>query len=205
MKTDNIQSEVYQGSGEYQIIGHAKADNVDGYITALGAKYTTGRRLSALTLNIIAKKLGTKNVAVGKLKSHDSDYLSLKEFKKNKLSQYKDKYSETLILHLINNYGSNIDDFIASLTPDLMQPICHSQPDILGQVQWAVIHEQAMQLNDVLFGRTSVGLLGITNDEIIRIANLMAKLLNWNDRDKEQQISQAINEQQYTRNCLNGV
>lgn len=205
LKTDNIQSEVYQGSGEYQIIDHSKTDQCDGYITALGAKYTTGRKLSALTLKHIAAKLGTAKLTIGKLKLHNSQYDSLAAFKQSKISKYKGEFSETLICHLIDNYGSDIDDFIDSLNPELMQPICQNQPDILGQVHWAVLHEQAVLLNDVLFGRTSVGLLGITNDEILTVANLMAKLLNWNADDKETQVNLAINDIQLTRESLNGV
>ena len=205
LKTDNIQSEVYQGSGEYQIIDHAKSDQIEGYITALGAKYTTGRKLSALTLKVIAQKLSTSKETIGKLKLHDSQYQSLEAFKQTKLAEYNDKLNDTLIIHLINNYGSNIDSFIAILNTELMQPICRDQPDILGQVHWAVIHEQAVLLNDVLFGRTSIGLLGITDDEIHKVANLMAKLLNWDTHYKEQQITLAINDQQQIRNCLDGV
>ncbi len=205
LKTENIQSEVYQGSGEYQIIDHAKSDQIEGYITALGAKYTTGRKLSALSLKTIAQKLGKPVTKINKLKLHNSQYSSLEKFRHAKSTQYKDQFSEALILHLIDNYGSDIDDFIASLTPQLMQTVCQSQPDILGQVNWAVLHEQAVKLRDVLFGRTSVGLLGINDDEIRKVAELMAKLLDWTADEKDQQIALALNEQQQVRDSLSGV
>lgn len=205
LKTDNIQSKIYQGSGEYQIIDHSKTDNTDGYITALGAKYTTGRKLSVLTLKLIAQKLGAANNTVDKLKLHNSQFDSLTAFKQATFSKYKNRISESLLNHLINNYGSDIDNFIASLDDQLMQPICQNQPDILGQVKWAVLYEQAVKLTDVLYGRTSVGLLGITNAQITVVANLMGELLGWSETQKQQEISLVIRQQRQVRNNLDGI
>lgn len=203
LKTDNIQSEVYQGSGEYQIIDHAKADHIEGYVTALGAKFTTGRKLSSLTLKVIARKLNKelnkKLDSVSKLRLHNSQYTSLEVFKRTKLKQYQDRLPAKLILHLIDNYGSDLDEFIGGLNDELMQPICPQQPDIMGQVTWAIEKEQAFQLRDIFFGRTSLGLLGISNADIERVAQLMAKQLAWTDSYLSQQVSLMVAEQRNTR------
>lgn len=205
LKTDNIQSEVYQGSGEYQIIDHAKTDQIAGYITALGAKYTTGRKLSLLTLKLAAKKLNKPSPVIDKIKLHNSSYGNLKQFKRAKLDQYQDKLSAELILHLIDVYGSDVDDFIASLSQPLLQPICSKQPDIMGQIKWAVDKEQAHLLRDVLFGRTSLGLLGITNSEISNVVQFMSEQLDWSDEFQQQQLSLAIAEQQQIETSLDAV
>ena len=208
LKTENIQSKVYQGSGEYKIIDHAEVDQVDGYITALGAKYTTGRKLSTLTMRLIAAKLNRHtNTKNDKVKLHNNQYTSLTAFTAKKLQQYQAVLTDEQIRHLVGNYGSDIDAFVEMLnmSPDneLMQPLCQGQPDLLGQVKWAIEHEQAYLLKDVLFGRTSVGLLGIKDHEIEFIARYMAKELDWNSNFLQQQLTLALNDQKQMRDCLN--
>jgi len=205
LQTDNIQSKIYQGSGEYQIIDHSNCDEVEGIVTALGAKYTTGRKLSALTIPIIAKKLSKTMLPIGKVKLVSSNYDSLEKFTKEKIEQYKDKFEAELILHLITNYGSDIDAFIATLDDDLKQLICPSQPDILGQVNWAIEHEQAVCLSDILVGRTSLQLLGVSDQAIEKIAQFMAVKLDWSNVFLEQQLSLALRKQNHIQQCLDAA
>ena len=54
----SIRPDVYQGSSEYQVIDHARSDNVDGFISVLGAKYTTARALAEHATGLIVRKLG---------------------------------------------------------------------------------------------------------------------------------------------------
>lgn len=205
LKTDNIQSEVYQGSGEYQIIDHGKSDGVEGMITALGAKYTTGRKLSALTIPIIAKKLAKSVLPIEKIKLVSSKYDSLAEFTQEKIEQYQGQLEAELIRHLVTNYGSDIDAFIATLNDELMQPVCESQPDILGQIKWAIDREQAICLRDVLIGRTSLQLLGISDQEIEKIAQFMARELKWEDYFFQQQLNLALQEQKHIQRSLDAA
>ncbi len=205
LKTDNIKSQTYQGSGEYQIIDHAKSDNIEGMITALGAKYTTGRKLSSLAIPIVANKLGKASQTITKSKLKCSQYSDLSTFKKAKLEQYIDRFSKKLLLHLITTYGSNIDNFIDSLNDSLLTSVCQSQADILGQIKWAIDHEQAYLLNDVLFGRTSLGLLGISDNEIETIALFMAKELSWSDDFLQQQLQGALQQQQEIKESLDAA
>ena len=180
LRAETIQGAIYQGSGEYQIIDHERSDNTDGVITAFGAKFTTGRKLSALTMKLVAQKLG-KACNVSKTKLHNSEYASLEEFSKIKLDQYSGLLPAATIELLISHYGSDVDVFIDSIgaQKNLLQPIVEDQPDILGQVVWAVEREQAQHLNDVLFRRTSSALLGITEQEVTIAARVMASVAGW--------------------------
>ena len=204
LNTDNIQNTVYQGSGEYQIIDHAAANSVEGLITALGAKFTTGRKLSALTMKLVAKKLGTP-YALEKVRLHASQYSSFADFSAQAQQRYAERFSEGTIKHLLAVYGSQLDDFIASLVrPELEAPIFAGQPDLLGQVHWAVVHEQALRLDDVLFNRTSLGLLGITDEAIVTIARQMADDLNWSEDFTKQEIDSMLNKISDTKRALLG-
>lgn len=189
LHTDNIQSTVYQGSGEYQIIDHTQANGVGGLITALGAKFTTGRKLSELTMRVINEKFNHNN-NVRRSKLIGSDYESLNAFTNAKVEQYAGDFSAQTIRHLIMHYGSRLDEFVLRIKADdsLKNTICNHQDDIFGQVVWAIDEEQCWSLNDVLFNRTSLGLLGIQESELTAVARVMAEKLHWSDDELRQQI-----------------
>lgn len=203
LRTDNIDRTLYQGSGEYQIIDHAQSNGIEGLVTALGAKYTTGRKLSALTMKLVCQKLGVEN-RVSRHKLSNSNYAYLSAFIESKIKQYQDTFSAETVRHLVSVYGSDIDRFAERITNDveLAQPICANQPDIFGQVVWAVEHEQALTLDDVLFNRTSLGLLGIQDSELVSVANLMAQSSAWRDDRLAQEIETVRSKLQNTHQVL---
>ena len=203
MRTENIQKSVYQGSGEYHIIDHQETDNVGGLLTSLGAKYTTGRKLAALTMAVAGQKLNLP-VELGKSKLIDSNYSNLAEFTRIKVDQYKDILNQKIVEHLVSHYGSTIDELMdyCQNQPALLEPICANEYDIMGQVSWAVENEQAQTLSDVIFRRTSVGLLGISDTELGRVANIIAKLLDWSNDKTRNEIDENLNRLTATNNAL---
>ena len=205
LQTDKFKSSVYQGSAEYQVIDHSKTNGVGGLITALGAKFTTGRKLSALTMKIIGDKLD-KPFKLTRVKLHSSMYESLNEFTQTKIKQYEDQFSATTIRHLIVQYGSQIDQFIERIAPydKLRETIFAQQEDLFGQVVWAIEQEQAVTLNDVVFNRTSLGLLGIDKESVHKIAALMAEHLNWSQETQQQQLTQVLTRLRETQAALKG-
>ena len=193
LNTDNIKSTVYQGSGEYQIIDHANANGVNGLITALGAKYTTGRKLSELTMKVVNKKLPLSDTGASQIqrcKLLGSDYASLSKFSSEKTVQYDNQLPKETTLHLIEQYGSQLDQFMQRISdePALLKTISDQAKDIMGQVVWAVEQEQAVSLNDVLFNRTSLGLMGIQQQEVEKVAQLMRECLEWSDQEYQKQL-----------------
>jgi len=194
-RTNNIKSTIYQGSGEYQIIDHQTANKVNGLITALGAKYTTGRKVSARTMKLVHRKLRRSKSAklsdVVRQKLHGSDYISFKQLQSAKLAQYQGQYQPELINHLLVSYGSDIDLFLERVSDDteLQKNICSTQVDLMGQVVWAIEKEQALTLDDVIFGRTSLGLFGIQAHELLGVVELMAQHLNWNQDEQARQLA----------------
>mgnify|MGYP005991600669 CR=1 FL=1 len=190
LRTDNIKATVYQGSGEYQVIDHAKANGVEGLITALGAKFTTGRKLSALTMRQVARKL-QRTLSVTRSRLSASNYQEFDTLLNDLLSQYQSRYSEATIRHLAQSYGSQASAVLDSASTDVLKEhIMPSQPDIMAQVTWAIEHEQAMTLEDVLFRRLSLGLLGINDAQIKAVAGVMASALQWSSEAAQQQIEQ---------------
>ena len=58
----------------------------------------------------------------------------------------------------------------------------------MGQVVWAVEKEQAVSLHDVLFNRTSLGLFGIQQQEVEKVAQLMRECLEWSNQEHHKQL-----------------
>jgi len=208
-RTNNIKSTTYQGSGEYQIIDHQNDNKVSGLVTVLGAKFTTGRKVSAQTMKLIHHKLKPANMPVPSLtkrKLRGADYASFTQLQSIKLRQYGDQYSPDVINHLLMSYGTAIDMFIDSIEgkPELQGAICSTQADLKGQVVWAIEHEQALTLNDIIFGRTSLGLLGIGKDELTSVAELMAKNLDWSKSELRRQLSLTTSRLDKTQAAING-
>jgi glycerol-3-phosphate dehydrogenase len=193
LRTDTIKSTVYQGSGEYSIIDHADNDNVEGVITALGAKFTTGRKLSALTMARIQKKLGG-DIQIGKCKLHNSNYQSFAKFQRLKIDQYCKHLPTATIEHLLQQYGTEIDDLLAltESSPELLEKISGDQPDIMAQVVWALTREQAQSIEDIIFRRTSVGLLGLSQGDVEKIAKVCADYSNWSATTLEEYKQHAL-------------
>lgn len=205
LHTDDIKSTVYQGSGEYKIIDHQDANGISGIITALGAKFTTGRKLSELTMRVVNARFKQEN-RVHRTKLGSSQYQSLNDFIAHKTSQYESLLPVKTIKHLITQYGSKIDAFLARVQNDvaLLQPISADQEDIFGQIVWAIEEEQATSLNDLLFNRTSLGLLGITETQVRSVADVMAKHLFWPHAQKCIQIDQVLKRLSQTDSAIKG-
>ena len=203
LKTDNIKSTVYQGSGEYQIIDHLQANKVSGLITALGAKFTTGRKISELTIKLVNARFN-QHASVVRTKLLGSDYQSFSVLRAAKLKQYASDYSESTIDHLLMLYGSNIDEFLQRIDgePSLQSVISEGQADLMGQVVWAIEQEQATSLDDVIYRRTSLALLGISDSELERVANVMATYLPWGDDERDHQLQTSRNRLLKTRAAI---
>jgi len=124
-------------------------------------------------------------------KLHGSDYISFKQLQSAKLAQYQGQYQPELINHLLVSYGSDIDLFLERVSDDteLQKNICSTQVDLMGQVVWAIEKEQALTLDDVIFGRTSLGLFGIQAHELLGVVELMAQHLNWNQDEQARQLA----------------
>jgi glycerol-3-phosphate dehydrogenase len=85
--------------------------------------------------------------------------------------------------HLARSYGTQITELMnnAKRGPVLMKrPAGSRTPDIMAQVDYAVEHEMARTLDDVLRRRTGIGTVGEPSlDTIEAVAQRMAGLLNW--------------------------
>jgi glycerol-3-phosphate dehydrogenase len=100
-------------------------------------------------------------------------------------------------VHLASRYGhaANLVMRLAEADPALAERISPDLPDIAAEAAFAVDHEQAHTVADVLLRRTRLGLLDARRlceeggDGPARVARAMAGLLDWDDARVERELA----------------
>jgi glycerol-3-phosphate dehydrogenase len=185
--------DVYESSRKYEIYDN-RADGFDGLITVEGGKYTTSRNLAENVMKIACTKLGIANGKIGT----DKDYLFGSEIEDIDafVNFCKTKYSNlpaNTVDYLARVYGTEIDDLLALTDKNrsLAEPLT-KEGEIAAQVVYAVEHEMAFRLNDILFRRTGLGTLGHPGKEALgRIADIAGDHLGWNSSKRNEEILEA--------------
>jgi len=186
--------ETYVTSRRYEIYDNAE-EGLNGLITVEGGKYTTSRRLAENCLKTVAVKL---NRPLGKSIT-DKQHLSgcaipdMNTFMLSIQRDNKDFAGQTLD-YLGKNYGTEHEAILKLARQDAaLAKVVNADGEILAQVTYAVRHEMARTLIDVVMRRTGIGTLGNPGDEVLqKVAATAAKELNW-DAGKVKQEIEAVN------------
>lgn len=191
--SEDVKSDTYQGTGDYQIIDHARTDGIEAVVTALGAKYTTGRFVAAKTVDLLFAKMERPAVpcTTAMTRLIDGDIEDIAEFRKNCRQRYSSLLDEETIDYLLTCYGTEIENLIAlGREKDLLHKLCPDREALEVEVHYAVSCEMAMTLDDVVFRRTGLGTIGYPGEEAIkRCAHIMGELLGWGDGERQDQIA----------------
>jgi glycerol-3-phosphate dehydrogenase len=100
--------------------------------------------------------------------------------------------------HLAGRYGhaANLVMRLAAADPALAERISPALPDIAAEAAFAVDHEQAYAVADVLLRRTRLGLLDARHlcedgaEGPVRVARAMGGLLGWDDARVERELAE---------------
>jgi glycerol-3-phosphate dehydrogenase len=181
-----VRPEVYQGTGEYQVVDHAAGGGVDGLISVLGAKYTTARKVAESGADLLERKLGRAvtpcRTATTPLRS--GDIPRLETFTAGAIERYASRVPEATIRHLVSSYGTEIDAVMAAgaAHPSGFSQLAADRESIEAEVIYAVEHELAARLEDVVFRRTGLGTLGHPGQRCLhRCVELMGARLGWTE------------------------
>ena len=94
-------------------------------------------------------------------------------------------WTDAKVAELLERYGSGINDFCAALAaePGLNTPLAGEPAYLRGEVAWAVLHEGALHLEDVLVNRVRVNAERRDRGAAVvdEVGDLMASLLGWDD------------------------
>ena len=165
---------------------HAVVSPVPGLVIVAGGKYTTYRVMAEDAVNEAVKMLPG---AVPKSVTHQTPLLGADGYhallnNKAKLAA-ESGLSDDRISHLLGRYGSAITEIFAMIKdrPELGEPLQSAPKYLKAELVYAVSHEGALHLDDILARRTRISIdtwhRGV--DSAQEVAELVAPLLDWDD------------------------
>ncbi|MEU8416305.1 glycerol-3-phosphate dehydrogenase [Amycolatopsis japonica] len=173
---------------------HAVAHPVPGLVIVAGGKYTTYRVMAADAVDVAVEDLGrpapsswTERLPiVGATGYHEMWGARHSLVQRTGLPIAR-------IEHLLQRYGTAIEDILESISerPELGEAIPGTAEYLKAEVVYAVSHEGALHLEDVLTRRTRISIeerdRGVTAAPVV--AGLMAPLLGWDSHKQEREVA----------------
>jgi glycerol-3-phosphate dehydrogenase len=175
--------ETYAASRKYEIHDHA-ADGLNGLITVEGGKWTTSRHLAEKVINNLRNKTTVppgRSVSSGKY-LNGSDIRDINAFISRIKRENRDVDTDT-VAYLGQVYGTEFEGVLslARQKPALMQRL-NDDGEILAQAVYAVRHEMAYTLKDIVLRRTGIATLGHPGADVLgRVARAVSGDLGWDD------------------------
>jgi len=165
---------------------HAVSESVSGLITVAGGKYTTYRIMARDTIDLVARELPRK---VPPCCTDETPLLGAEGYwgacNRRDALAHESGLHVGQIEHLLSRYGSLTHEVLelAAERPELREPLDGAPAYLAAEIVYAVSHEAALHLEDVLTRRTRISVE--TFDRGLRAARaasrLMARELGWNE------------------------
>lgn len=187
----NPEQATYGLSRGSEIIDHGSSGGPIGLISALGGKWTTSLRLAEEIVDLTVAHLRSD---APPCRSRDT---LLSCAPREDLSHFMDRMRA-----LFDTHETATIDYLARLYGQLLPEVMRHTPEALAglnnpvlaaQVGFAVSHEMAVQLDDVILRRLIEGQTGeLTPAHIDIIAAYMADQLDWTPSQTERQVKAAL-------------
>ncbi len=193
-KETSIEVEVYDASRKYEIYDHDADDQIKGFITVIGGKYTTSRNLAAQLVDLTVKKLEKETLPcmTHTTPLYGGDITRYTTFVERAKMRRPAGLSDEIIENLCRNYGTRYLDVI-SCADKKLEKVSVNLPDIMAEAVYSVKNEMAIRLTDILFRRTGICTLGNPGiDAIENIASIAAKELKWTKAMKAREIDSVL-------------
>lgn len=168
--------------------GHAlrRLDGAVPQIGMVGGKWTTYRAFAEETANVVladlglARKASTRDMAIGGGAGY-SDQLAADLAAQQSLAQDR-------AAHLVDLYGARAPAILAFCGSD--DRLLPDVPMSEGEVVWAVRHEQALHLADVLQRRSPLAIRGLLSLPLVTaVAKVMAAECGWTEDQTQAEIT----------------
>jgi glycerol-3-phosphate dehydrogenase len=163
---------------------------VPGFVSVAGGKYTTYRIMAKDVIDLAVNDLRriVAESVTDKLPMIGADGYFALEQQRTQLAELSG-LTEQSITHLLNRYGSNIDDVLAIIAQDknLGEQLTDELPYLKAEVIYAVTHEGAQSVDDVLSRRTRISFEANDGGESLasQVATLIAPVLGWDATEKK--------------------
>lgn len=191
-----IQASVYQGAGDYQIVDHDRQGPAEGIVSVLGARYTTARRVAELATDLVCRKLGRAGAACRTREMPLVGFVSDTASLRRRLAEgHAGELDSPVVESLLRHYGEEAEDVLRSAAgdPSLLRRVGAERETIEAEVAYAVDHEMAGRLADVVFRRTGIGMLGHPGASLLeRCAAIMAARLGWSAARRAEELRATV-------------
>jgi glycerol-3-phosphate dehydrogenase len=169
---------------------HQREEGLAGLISIVGGKLTNFRELSREAVDVVARHLGRSRDAAPWPRHA---WANLPTDPEMDVAAAAHEMEPAQVHHLATLYGPRLFDVLAlaDSEPSLRQRICPHNPDIGAQAVYAVQHELALTLADVLVRRTGIGLsrcLGL--DCAPAAARLLAQHAGWDEERVSRELAE---------------
>lgn len=172
----------------------------DGLITIAGGKLTTYRRMAAEVVDTSVKLLRLSNKLPERLAPAPTDREPLPgavgwpaddaiaDLVASVIDISGDRLSDASARNLVDTYGMRATDIARRVQEDerLAEPLVAGRPEVLAQVDWAVEHELASGVDDVLIRRTQIYFRdadqGLAAVDVV--AQRLADVLGWSSDER---------------------
>ncbi|TNC46905.1 glycerol-3-phosphate dehydrogenase/oxidase [Mumia zhuanghuii] len=167
---------------------HAVSHSVPGLVVVAGGKYTTYRVMARDAIDAAANALGVQlSRAIPACVTEDVPLLGADGFaglwNRRGLIAARSGLHEVRVEHLLRRYGALVEEVLALIAddPTLAEPLGGADDYLRAEVVYAVTHEGARHLDDVLTRRTRISIetfdRGTASAD--EVAALMAGPLGW--------------------------
>lgn len=188
-----IKSDTYQGTGAYQVIDHAR-NGVDGMMTVLGAKFTTARRLAEKGVDMAMAKLGRVDpgCTTARIPLKEGAIASYQHFLADCEERYGSILPKACIHALVRNHGAETHALVdEGKRRGRLHQLTPERETLQIEIDWAIEHEMALTLDDLVFCRTGLITIGHPGETVLRAcAERMGAQLGWDEVEIQRQIAQ---------------
>ena len=178
---------------------HLVDSPMPGLVSVAGGKYTTYRVMAADVIDAASQHLlhvVPESCTSGIALVGADGYQALI----NRAQDLADEYGVMIedIIHLLNRYGNLISEVLEPLILDesWKERLLDSLPYLRAEIRYAVSHERALTIADVLMRRTRIALESADRGRAAApvVAEIMARVLMWDDARREEEIASYLSE-----------
>jgi glycerol-3-phosphate dehydrogenase len=178
---------------------HTTDRSAPGFVSIAGGKYTTYRVMGKDAIDLAATDLRrlVNQSCTEKLPLVGAEgYYALVQQSAQIAAEYG--IDEKSVVHLLNRYGSLISEVLDLIVTDkkLATQVTPGLPYLKAEIVYAVTHEGAMTVDDVISRRTRLAFEAphAGTDLVETIATLIAPYLGWGAREKKASIAQYLDQ-----------
>ncbi len=173
---------------------HQVAHPLPGLVSVAGGKYTTYRVMAEDAVDVAVTDLESpvQESVTANVPLLGADGLDDVRARMGEIAAASGVPGST-VERMIGRYGALLEEVLAPISddPTLAQPVPGAPQHVLAEIRYAVTHEGAMHLDDVLTRRTRISVDTAHRGEgsVRAVAAIVAPLLGWTPQQVEDEVS----------------